>query len=363
MAVEFDSYIISIEGHRKICNAVFSAAGMSEQCAREVSDNLLFADLRGTNSHGISRLKLYTDNAISGYWNVKGEPEVVADKGAAIQIDGHNGYGAHVSTYAMKKTIERAKETGIAICTVRNSTHFGAAAYYSMMALEHDCIGIASTNALPMVAHYASKIPMMGTNPLSITFPAERNYPFVLDMATSVVAGGNIVNCAREGKPIPLGWACDKDGNPTTDPNEAIKGFFLPFGSYKGSGIALAIDIICGILGRGCYGPHLRKAGQLKGDDIKKGPGISHMFAAIDISFFYDPGEFKKSMDTFIDEFKGAPAAPGYEKIMMPGEPEFLKYEKYSREGIPVAKENFRQICDICEYYGLDIDPHDYIVE
>jgi LDH2 family malate/lactate/ureidoglycolate dehydrogenase len=335
MAVKFDSYTMSIEGHQKICRSVFKAAGMSEQCANEVADNLLFADLRGTNSHGITRLKLYTDNARSGYFNVKGEPEIISDRGATIHIDGHNGFGAHVSVFAMKKTIERAKELGIALCSVRHSTHFGAAAYYSMMALEHNCIGFALTNALPSVAHHASKRPQVGTNPLTIAFPAKRNRPYVLDMATSVVAGGNVINCAREGTPIPLGWACDKDGNPTTDPKAALSGYYLPLGGYKGSGIALAIDVLCGILSGGNYGLHITKADKMKEEEIKNGPGICHMFAAIDISFFCDPEEFKETMDRFIDELKEAPVAPGYDKIMVAGEPEFLNYEKYSKEGIP----------------------------
>lgn len=362
MAISYDSYFIDSEGHRKICNTVFRGVGLSEQSAAEISDNLLFADLRGVSSHGISRLMSYVDYAKSGYWNVAGEPEIIERRGATMIVDGHNGFGAHISTFAMKETIRLAKELGIAICAVRHSTHFGMAGYYSSMALAHDCIGFALTNALPTVAHHASKRPQTGTNPLTIAIPAKRNRPYILDMATSTAAGGKVVNCQREGVPIPEGWACDKDGNPTTDPSVALKGYYLPMGGYKGSGLALAIDILCGILNSGTFGRNLFKANQLSPEKLKNGPGIGHFFAAIDISFFRDPEEFGETMDEFIDDLKTAPVAPGYEEILVAGEPEFLLQEKYSREGIPVAKGCFAEICALCEQNGFQVNPKEYLL-
>jgi LDH2 family malate/lactate/ureidoglycolate dehydrogenase len=239
MALEYDSILISPQGHRNICQAVFRRIGMSEPCADAVSDSLLFADLRGTNSHGISRIKQYTDNARSGYFDIKGEPEIIGDRGGTLHINGHNGYGAHVSTFAMQKAIERARTTGIAFCVVNQSTHFGAAAYFAMMALPYDCIGLALSNGVPTVAHHGANRAQTGTNPLAIAFPAQRHRPYVLDMATSVAAGGNIINCAREGKPIPSGWACDSQGQPTTDAKQALQGYCLPLGGYKGSWAAV----------------------------------------------------------------------------------------------------------------------------
>lgn len=367
MAVQFDSVTMTIEGHRTICTHAFHALGMTEQCANEVADNLLFADLRGTNSHGIARLKQYTDQGSVGFINVKAEPEIVSQRGGTLLIDGHNGMGAHVSTFAMQKTIEKAKQGGVAVCTVRNSSHYGVAAYYSTMALKAGQIGFAFTNTLPFVAHYGSMKPCTGTNPLTVAMPAGHNYDFCLDMATSAVARGNIVNCAREGKPIPSGWACDKNGYPTTDAKAAMEGFCLPLGedrSYKGSGICLAIDAICGILSGGCSGLKVRPITSLPKERYPEGPGICHAFAAIDIDYFMDLAQFKADMDEYIDALKAAPKAPGFDEILMPGEIEYRNYDRNTAAGtVAVALENFNQLKDICKKFCPEVDPEAFLVK
>jgi LDH2 family malate/lactate/ureidoglycolate dehydrogenase len=366
MAVQFDSVRISLEGYRKICMSAFLALGMNDQCAAEVTDNLLFADLRGTNSHGMARMKQYTTQVGKGFILAKGEPEIVSERGGALVIDGHNGLGAHTSTFAMKKTIEKAKQGGMAFCTVRNSSHYGVAAYYSMMALKEGMIGLAFTNTLPFVAHYGSMKACTGTNPLSIAFPCAKNHDFVLDMATSVVARGNIVNCAREGKEIPLGWACDKNGYPTTDPNAALTGYCLPLGAdrnYKGSGICLAIDILCGLLSDGCSGLEVRPVTSIAPERMHEGPGICHAFGAIDIGYFMDPDAFRARLDAYIDELKAAPLAPGFERIYMPGEPEALKYEaNLAADSVEIAVENFHEVCEICAKLCPETDPKAFLV-
>ena len=367
MAVQFDGVKISLKGHRAVCKGAFLAMGMSEQCASEVADNLLFADMRGTNSHGIARLKQYTDQGVKGFIDPKGEPEIVSERGGTLLIDGHNGFGAHISTFAMKKTIEKAKTCGVAFCTVRASSHYGVAAYYSTMALKENQIGFSFTNTLPFVAPYGSKKACTGTNPLTVAFPAGRNRPFVLDMATSVVARGNIVNCAREGKPIPAGWACDSDGLPTTDPNKAVKGFCVPLGGedrgYKGSGLCLAIDVLCGVLSNGCSGLKVRPIGSLPPERYSEGPGICHAFGAIDISFYMDPEDFKKMMDEYLDAIRSAPLAGNSKRVYAPGEPEFEQYEKNLAAGcVDVALENYKQVKEICSRLCPDVHPDDYLM-
>ena len=366
MAVEFDHRRISLEGYKKICMSTFLALGMSQKCASEVTDNLLFADLRGTNSHGIARMKQYVTQTAKGFINCKAEPEIVSERGGSLVIDGHNGMGAHISTFAMEKTIEKARQGGLAFCTVRNSSHYGVAAYYSTMAVRAGQIGFAFTNTLPLVAHFGAKKPLTGTNPLTIAVPCEKHPDFVLDMATSVVARGNIVNCAREGKEIPLGWACDKDGYPTTDPKAAEKGFCLPLGAdraYKGSGIALAIDILSGILSGGAPCTEVRPIGTLTPDEYYKGPGICHAFGAIDIEYFMALDEFKARMDRFEDDLKAAPLAPGCEEILMPGEPEYRHYEENLKLGsVEIALENYQEVKDVCAKYCPEVDPEAFIV-
>ena len=349
MAVTFDSVPLRIDGFRTICEHVFRAIGLTEQCNREVTENLLFAEMRGTNSHGITRLRQYTDRVTKGMIHGTAEHEILSDRGSALVIDGHHGMGAHIGTFAMQKTIEKAKGSGMAFTSVKNSSHFGVAAWYSMMALPEGMIGFAFTNSLPFVAHYASGKPCVGTNPLSAAFPCEKHLPFVLDMATSVVARGNILNCAKEGKPIPYGWAADKDGRPTTDANEALKGFCLPLGadrSYKGSGLCLTVDILCGLLSGGVFGPEVT------------GSAIGHAFGAIDIDYFMDFAEFTSLMDRYIDELKAAPCAPGSDEILMPGEPEFRSYQTHLASGtVDIPLETFREVCRITETFCPEIDP------
>ncbi len=366
MAVAFESVKITIEGHKKILNSAFKALGMSDQCAAEVADNLLFADLRGTNSHGIARFKQYTDQVGKGFILAKAEPKIVSEEGSAIVVDGCNALGAHTGTLAMKATIAKAKECGMAFSTVRNSSHYGVAAYYSMMALEEGMIGFSVTNTLPLVAHYGARKAGTGTNPISVAMPASRHLPYVMDMATSVVARGNVVNCAREGKEIPIGWACDKNGYPTTDPNEAEKGFCLPLGAdraYKGSALCLLVDILCGVLSGGCAGIQVHPMNTRTPETLREGPGIGHAFGAIDISHFMPLDEFKERLDVYIDDLKSAPLAPGYDEILMPGEPEFRQYEANLKAGtVSVALENFKEVCEICARLCPEVDPKAFVV-
>lgn len=353
MAVKFDSVKLGIEGYKKICMSVFRAIGVTDQCAEEVTKNLLFADMRGTNSHGLTRLKQYTDRIRQGAIIPDAEPEIVSERGSALVIDGHRALGAHTGTFAMQKTIEKAKTAGMAFATVRNSSHFGVAAYYSMMALPENMIGLAFTNSLPFVAHYGAMEACTGTNPLTIALPCEKNLPFVLDMATSVVARGNILNCAKEGKEIPLGWAMDRNGYPTTDAKAAMEGFCLPLGAdraYKGSGLCLAVDSLCGVLSGGPFGP-----------DVKNN-AISHAFGAVNIDFFMDPAEFRARMDRYVEELKAAKTAPGFEEILMPGEIEYREYEKHLASGtVDIALENFHEVTLITEQYCPDVDPKAYL--
>ncbi|MBR4768112.1 MAG: Ldh family oxidoreductase [Lachnospiraceae bacterium] len=353
MAVKFESVKLDIEGYKKICLGVFKGLGVSEKCASEVTDNLLFADMRGTNSHGLTRLKQYTDRILQGAILPDAEPEIVSERGSALVIDGHRALGAHTATFAMKKTIEKAKVSGMAFTTVRNSSHFGVAAYYSTMALPENMIGFAFTNSLPFVAHYGAKQACTGTNPLTIALPCEKNLPFVLDMATSVVARGNILNCAKEGKDIPFGWAMDRNGYPTTDAKAAMEGFCLPLGadrSYKGSGLCLAVDSLCGVLSGGPFGPNV------------KNNAISHAFGAVNIDFFMDPAEFKARMDEYVEALKSAPLAPDFEEILMPGEPEYREYARHKASGtVDIALENFHEVCLITEKFCPEIDPKSFL--
>jgi len=216
------------DGVCKICTEIFCAAGYPRQNAEFIAKSLVFADIRGVSSHGVARIKSYMERAKKEHWNA--DPQITyRQKGAICVVDGDDGFGSIVGTRAMEKAIEMAKEHGIGFCAVRRSAHYGMASYYPMLAAEAGMIGFSCTNGVSNLAHFGSMEGMLGTNPFSMAVPMKDSEPMVLDVACSVTARGNISNCKREGKEIPLGWAIDNEGNPTTDPARALVGAVLPF--------------------------------------------------------------------------------------------------------------------------------------
>lgn len=304
-----------------------------------VADVLVRGDLRGVHSHGVARLEQYYVGRLrKGLVEPKAKAVIVRETPATALIDGGNSLGAVVSKYAMEVCLKKAQEVGVGVVAVKNSNHFGIAGYYAMMALPLGMIGIALTNASPRVAPTYGRAAMFGTNPIAIAVPAGEERPFVLDMATSVAPLGKIEVHERHGLPLPMGWAIDKEGRPTTDP-KAFRdgGALLPLGGfaetagYKGYGLAIAVDILCGILpGAGaCLGVLSSLPTQ------EKPTNIGHFFAALRIDLFRDPGEFRAAMDDTIRSLKDSPKAPGEERIYIAGEKEFEKEEEYRRTGIP----------------------------
>ncbi|MCF0238155.1 MAG: Ldh family oxidoreductase, partial [Sphaerochaetaceae bacterium] len=223
------------------------AAGVPENRALVWASCLVDSDLRGLSSHGLLRLPVYIRRVREGLVNPNASLEKVKDFGAVALLDSHNGIGQFSSTEAMKLAIEKAKTMGIGCVGLGHGTHSGACGHYSEMAIKENMIGFAMFNTNPLIAVYGGSKKVIGNNPFSVAIPALRHDPIVLDMACSV-AQGKIQLFAREGKALPSGWAVDENGNPTTDPKEALKGVLLPIAGPKGSGIALVVDIICGLL-------------------------------------------------------------------------------------------------------------------
>lgn len=306
---------------------VFEAAGLPAADAAVVTDNLLQADLRGHPSHGISRLKVYCNRIRDGFVATEPAIHVINETSAAFHLDGGHGMGAVVADKAMRMCVKKARTSGIAMCSVRAGTHFGIASYYTMQAAVNDMIGFACSNAPATMAPWGGIVPMLGTNPFSMSVPAGKHRPIVFDSASSIVARGKINLAEIEDRPIPLGWAIDQQGRPTTDATEALKGSVLPFGEHKGYGIALMIDILSGILGGGAYGPHL---GPLW-NNSETYQNLGFFLLAIDIASFRDIEDFKAQIDQMIDEIKASKSAPDTDEILVPGEIE-LRNEEYNRE-------------------------------
>ncbi|MGM0367829.1 MAG: Ldh family oxidoreductase [Actinomycetota bacterium] len=316
--------------------------GVSEEDAKIVGDVLISADLRGINSHGLIRLSTYYGNRLlKKYMNPTTPIKVLSETDTTALIDGGNGLGQVAAYKAMEKCINKAKKANVAIVTVKRSNHFGIAGYYSMMALEHNMIGISLTNSQPLVAPTYGKSAVFGTNPVSIAAPSYKENPFVLDMATSTVPIGKVKVYEKKGEKIPLGWGIDDEGNLTEDPKKVQSGgpgAVTPLGgsdimrSYKGYGLAIMVDILCGVLSGSA---HLTNIGF---PHEPRESNIGHFFVAINIDAFRPVIDFKKQMDSLIEELKNAPRAKGKEKIYVAGEKEF-ESEAYNRKhGVPLLK-------------------------
>ncbi len=327
-----------------------------EDHARLVSDVLVAADLRGIESHGVGRLNsYYLQRLKKGLTKPDPEIKTIADLGATFVLDADNGLGHPPSYQAMEKCIELAERYGVGLGGVRNSNHFGIAGYYSMMALEKDMIGICMCNTQPAILPTYSRKKLLGTNPISIAVPAGDQYPYVLDMATSIVPLGKLQVHQRLGLPIPEGWGADGKGKTTTDPVAALEvGGLYPLGGpaetagYKGYGLAAAIDIFSGVLtGTGFL------TGVLPAQKSTEPCSIGHFMGAIKVDAFMEPGAFKERMDAFIHNLQNAPLAEDCEKIYVAGEKEFLQWEENMKKGAPVLPAVWSELLELCREHDL----------
>ena len=257
------------------------------------------------------------------------KPEVIMDEGALGMVDGNNYIGFVNATIGMKMAIRKARNFGIGMVGVRNSGHYGMASHYSMMATEEQMIGWSFTNSAPLMAPWGGKRAMVGLNPWSYSVPYKKDFPIVLDISNSVVAQGKILMASVKGTSIPLGWAMDKNGNQTTDPNVALDGLLCPLGEYKGYGISAIIDILCGVL----TGSHYLNDVQLSSGP---NPGTGHIFGAIDISRFGSINEFQARLEDFVYRLKHTQKQPNVEEILVPGELEYKVSLSRIKEGVPI---------------------------
>ncbi len=315
---------------------VFQKVGVSREDAELVTDSLIEANLRGVDTHGVTRmLNVYIKRLQVGVMSPRTSLVVVRERPSTALIDCHNSIGQVGATRAMQMAIRKAKETGTAFVAVTHSNHYGAAAYYAMMALDHGMIGFSATNAPAAVAPTGGRKPLLGTNPLAVAIPAGEELPVVLDFATTVVARGRIVLYAKQNKPLEPGWAFDEMGRPTVDPQAALRGLLAPIGGYKGYGLALVVDILAGILTGSNYGGHF--PGFLA-DNMETPSDIGSVFAAVNIDSFMDLSEFKARMDAALREIKQSPLAEGAQRIYIPGEIEFETKAERLKNGIPVPE-------------------------
>jgi LDH2 family malate/lactate/ureidoglycolate dehydrogenase len=352
-----DTVLVSHTRLQEFLGDVLGRLGMPPHLLEPTARLMVRTDLRGVDSHGIGMLPRYVEWIQGGFIELAAEPKVVRDELATGLLDGQKGLGYYPSTVAMELAIAKARTYGVGIVAVRNSNHFGAAANYSMMALAHDMIGLATTNSpyLAMVPTFG-RTPMLSTNPLSIAAPAGAHTPFVLDMATTTVAIGKMTIASRWGRPIPEGWAVDPTGRPTTDPTVALTHRLLSplggsraLGGHKGYGLGVMVDILSGVLSGAVYGDLFRRSDMPK-ENLHN---IGHCFAAIDPARFRPIEEFKADMDDMLRALKESPKAEGEERIYTAGEPEVECERRRLVEGIPLAPALARQVNEIALSLGI----------
>lgn len=345
---------------------IFIKIGCPEKEANDAAKVLLSADLRGVDSHGIARLSGYIRLWQAGRVNAKPDLKIIHETLSTAVVDGDAGLGLVVAPFAMKVAIDKARVAGTGWVSVQNSNHFGIAGIHAMMALEEDMIGIAMTNASPLVAPTFSKERLLGTNPIAVAIPAGKNPAFVADMATTTAANGKLEILQRKNLPAPEGWIQDKDGNISTNQHEVKNGgALLPLGgtreqgSHKGYALGSIVDIFSAVLSGANYGPWVPPfVSFLPVADNLPGKGIGHFFGAMRIDAFRPAADFKQHMDQWIERFKNAESISDEEKVLIPGDPERAMEKERLANGIPLIDAVVKDIQELAVQFETSIKFH-----
>jgi L-2-hydroxycarboxylate dehydrogenase (NAD+) len=358
-----DKKFIPFEILEKFMVNVLVKAGICDEDARIVGDVLIQADKLGFDSHGVNRLKsIYLDRIKDGILNPVTNIKVIKEGPTTAVIDGQNGMGHVIAYKAMKMTIEKARKYGMVMVTVRNSSHFGFAGYYPLMAVQENMIGIAGTNARPSIAPTFGVENMLGTNPLTFGIPSDEPFPFLLDCATSITQRGKVELYAREGKELPKGWVIDNNGESKTNSSEVLKDLIAgkaaltPLGGvgeetagYKGYGYATVVEILSAALQQGAY---MKLLMGIK--DGKKAPyPIGHFFIVIDISAFTEPDDFRNTTGNILRELRSSRKMPGQPRIYTAGEKEYDTWLDRKDKGVPFNTELLEEFRGMCKTYDL----------
>ena len=334
---------------RELVGGIFSALGVPE--SEEIADHLVLANLRGVDSHGVSRVKIYAERLELGLVSRETRLEIVRETPVSALVDGGNGSGIVVASRAMDLAIEKARESGIgAVCAMR-SNHCGMLAAYTQRAAERGLISLSTTSAPANMAPWGGSERFFGTNPLSYGVPAGEEIDIVFDMASSNVSRGKIILAAKNGKKIPFGWAIDSDGRDTTDSEAALEGLVLPLGGAKGSGLAFLVEVLSSILSGANFGPHIPSLY----DNFGEEQGVGHFFLAVRPDLFTPLEEFADRMDRMIREVREVKVAEGHERVYLPGEIELEKERERRKDGIPLSAEVLDELRSVSERHKVPV--------
>lgn len=350
------------------CQQVLQGMGIAEEDACIAAEVLVTADLRGIDSHGVARLRsFYVDGVRNGMIIPRPQMQIVADMPATAVIDAGAGLGHPTAHKAMTMAIDKASKAGAGFVAVRNSNHFGIAGYYAMMALERDCVGLCMTNTHALMVPTFGRDPLLGTNPIAVAVPSGGERPFVLDMATTLAPLGKLEVYSRLGKPIPLGWATDETGIPTTDSGHVLRNFaklssggLLPLGGageemggHKGYGLALWVEIFSAVLSGALYADLVYPTTE---DGRPLPSQIGHFFGAWRVDAFRPMDDFQATMDDLQRRIKNSRKAAGQSRIYVAGEKEYEEMERRARDGIPLPPVVAADLQALGVEFGLSLD-------
>ncbi len=338
---------ISAEDLKSWAYGLLEAATFPPPIAQLVADSLVSANLRAVDSHGVQLIPYYVEQVERGDMLPAAEGRIVSESGGCLSYDGANGAGQQIADICCAHAVRLAHKHGISIVTARESNHFGAAAYWGQKISAAGMIGIVMCNASPIVAPWQAKEPRLGTNPICMSVPG----PWLLDMATTTVANNRIFKALMNGdETIPEGWAMDSEGVPTTNTDAAIRGRPMPLGGYKGSGLAMMVEILCGLLGGGAMSV------EVGGIHVEGKPTrTSQMFMAIDASRFMPLEEFQRRVEWLVNTARSAAPAKGYHEVMVAGDPEWKAEAERRQRGIPLGDGTWKCLLQTSEKLGVPV--------
>jgi LDH2 family malate/lactate/ureidoglycolate dehydrogenase len=326
-------------------DAILQAAGMPAVKAGIAAESLVGSNLRGVDSHGVLLVPRYIDRIRAGDIDVHADGSVISESGSCLLFDGQNGVGQWVAQTCSEHAIRIARAQGVGLVVARDSNHFGAAAWWAQKMRDAGQIGIVMCNASPLVPPWQGKQGRLGTNPICMAVPG----PWLLDMATTTVAANRIFKALINGQEeVPQGWALDSNGVPTTNTVAASKGLLMPLGGYKGSGLAMMVEILCGVLSGGAF------ANSVGGIRVPGRPSrTSQTFLAIDIARFMPVEEFAARIESLVGIMKSTPVASGYHEVLVAGDPEWRTEAERLKNGIPIEAGNWNELCQTAEQLGV----------
>lgn len=352
--------LVAYESLKKFTTETLSRVGLTSVDAKTVASVLTWANLRGVDSHGVQLLPWYLEAVEIGHMKIKPDIRIEKETPAMLLIDADHAFGPVVTTFAMKKVIEKAKKVGIGWAFIRKHNHAGAMGFYPHIAAEQGLAGIAWCCGNTTTAPHGAKFPGIANNPIAISVPAKRHRPLLLDMALSIAAGAKLFVYKDKGLPLPDGWALDKDGNPTTDPSLAA--ILMPIAGPKGSGLSIMLECLGSVM---VNFPKVEPVVLGKEEPFGAGKSVAgnpdrirqhiqnSVVIAIDISTFTDIEGYKEHIDNLIDGLKGLPKAKGFDEIFVPGEPEWRTYDERFKNGIPIPGKTFQNLKKVADKFSL----------